>query len=151
MIAGRPPDYRDVVHPVRLQTRVVIAAGTPPCITLRDQAAHPRGRDYHTVRLGNLEDLALPERWVLAAILCPGDTTESLVAWLQKTGGDPDRVLVVVHPQTDSVAALRAWYAAGYNDPLVVEAQRLRDFAADLGRFVNDWIYVDATGSGWPL
>jgi hypothetical protein len=147
----KPPDYRDVVHPRRKETRVLVVAGQPPCIHLRDEAAKPRGRDYRTASLGDLASVEVPPRWVLAVLLCPGDSTAPVVAWLQRAGGDPSRVLFVLHPRADPVEALRAWYEAGFPDPVAVEASTLAGFAKALGRFVNDWIYTDATGRGWPL
>lgn len=151
MTAGRPSDYRGVVHPVRMETQVFIVAARPPCIRLRDEAARPKGRDYRTALLGDLAGLDLPGRWVMAAILCPGDSSRALVAWMQAQGADPERILFVLHPETDAVEALRAWYGAGYGDPVVCEARTLKEFARTLGQFVNDWIYVDAKGLGWPL
>lgn len=134
-----------------MKTRVFIVAQGPPCIRLRDEAARPRGRDHHTALLGDLDALELPERWVLAVILCPGDDTEALVEWMQARGADPDRVMFILHSETDAVEALRAWYKAGFGDPIACEARTLKDFARTLGQFVNDWIYADAKGAGWPL
>ncbi len=151
MIAGRPADYRAVVHPARLKTRVFVVAGTPPCIQLRDEAARPSGRDFHTSLLGDLDSLTLPERWVMAVVLCPGDDTLTLVKWLGARRADPARVLLVFHPGTSEPAALAPWYAAGFDDPVAVAAATLRQLARPLGQFVNDWIYADAKGSGWPL
>lgn len=151
MIVGRPRDYRDVVHPRRRDTRVFLVAETPPCIDLRDAAARPTGRDYRVAELGGLEGVEVPDSWVLAAILCPGDTTAEVVAWLGRHGGDPERVVFFLHPDADPVVALRAWYDAGHDDPVVHEAGSWLELARPLGRFVNDWIYVDAVGRGWPL
>lgn len=151
MTAERPADYRDVVHPARMATRIFIVARHPPCIRLRDEVARPKGRDYHTARLDDLDGLDLPARWVLAVVLCPGDTTEDLVRWMARRGADPARLLFVVFPGTSTVAAFRAWYGAGHGDPLVVEARTLKGFARHLGQFVNDWIYADAKGTGWPV
>lgn len=151
MTAGRPPDYRSVVHPARTATRVFIVARSPPCIRLRDEAARPKGRDYRTASLGDLADLEPPPRWVMAAILCPGDDASALVEWARAGKADPDRILFVLHPDTDAVAALRPWYEAGHGDPVAVEARTSKDFAKPLGQFVNDWIYADAKGIGWPL
>lgn len=151
MIAGRPADYRDVVHAGRLDTRVFLLAGELPCIRLRDEAARPEGRDYRTADLGGLEDVEPPQRFLVAAILCPGEDTEILVAWMRRRGVDAGRVFLVLHPETDAVAALAPWYEAGHADPVFVEADRWSGFAKDLGRFVNDWIYADAKGTGWPL
>ncbi len=150
MTRGRPADYRDVVHPRRMDTAVYIAAEQPPCIRLQQQAARPKSRDHRTERLGALADVDPPERWLLAVILCPGDTTDDVVQWL-RAHGDPDRVVFFLHPDTDPVAALKAWYDAGHPDPVAYEAKTWKQLAAQLGRFVNDWIYVDAKGSGWPL
>jgi len=147
----RPEDYRAVVHPERRKTRVFLVAGTPPCIQLRDEAARPKGRDDHTALLGKLGPLQPPKRWVLAAILCPGETTDALVAWLREHDADAGRIMLVLHPDTDPVDALRAWYAAGLGDPVAIEARSLKALAKPLGQFVNDWIYVDAKGVGWPL
>ncbi|HEV8360300.1 MAG TPA: hypothetical protein VGR28_07600 [Candidatus Thermoplasmatota archaeon] len=147
----RPPDYHDVVRRARLRTRVFLVAQTPPCIRLRDEAARPRGRDYHTALLGDLHALKLPARWLLAVILCPGNGTEALAAWLRQHDADPDRVMFVLHPATDAVAALTGWYAAGFGDPVACEARTLKEFAKPLGQFVNDWIYADEQGSGYAL
>lgn len=92
MIAGRPADYRDVVHPRRMETAVYVVAETPPCVRLQEDAAKPQGRDYRTAHLGALERIRPSGQWVLAAILCPGDTTDALVAWLQWHDADPARV-----------------------------------------------------------
>lgn len=35
MIAGRPADHRQIVHPHRMETAVYIVAETPPCIQLQ--------------------------------------------------------------------------------------------------------------------
>ncbi len=151
MIAGRPRDYRDVIHPRRLDTRVFLVANTQPCIDLRDAAARPTGRDYRITDLGAWRDQAVPPSWVLAAILCPGDDTQELVHWLATQNGDAERVVFFMHPDTDPVAALEAWYGAGHGDPVVHEAATWIDLARPLGQFVNDLIYLDAVGQGWPL
>lgn len=147
----RPADYRDVVHPRRLHSRVFLVASTPPCIRIRDEAARPKGRDYWTTRLGDLDEMGLPEKWVMAAILCPEDDAEEIVQWLARHDADPERVLFVLHPETDPVQALAPWYTAGHDDPVSIEASTFQELARPLGMFVNDWIYVDAKGMDWPL
>lgn len=148
---GRPSDYRDVVHPLRMETRVYLVASKPPCIHIRDDAAKPKGRDYWTTKLDELASIDPPDLWVLAAILCPGDITREIVEWLQVHDGDPDRVLFILHPDTDPVSALSAWYATGYEDPIIIEASTWKELAKPLGQFVNDWIYIQAKGLGWPF
>ena len=148
---GRPADYRAVIHPDCMKTAVYVAAGRPPCIELHAQASTPTGRDYRATRLGDLDSIRPKGRWVLAVILCPGDTTLELVAWMHGARADPERVVFFLHPETDAVTALHAWYEAGYSDPVAHEAKTWRQLASPLGRFVNDWIYADAKGTGWPL
>ncbi|MFO1533693.1 MAG: hypothetical protein ABR562_08400 [Thermoplasmatota archaeon] len=150
-MTGRPSDYRSVVHPLRMETRVFLVASTHPCIRIRDEAAKPTGRDYRTVDAGELAALDPPRQWVLAVLLCPGDDAAEVVAWLGAHGGDPDRVLFILHPGTDAVAALRPWYAAGFPDAVAIEAAAWGQLAKPLGQFVNDWIYAQAKGMGWPL
>lgn len=151
MIGGRPPDYRDIIHPRRLQTPVYLLAATPPCIELRDEAARPRGRDHRTTHLESLDSLRPAPRSIVAVLLCPGDSTADLVAWMATHTIDAERVAFFVHPATDAADALAPWYAAGHPDPVAYEAETWMDVAKPLGQFVNDWIYVDATGTGWPL
>ncbi len=147
----RPNDYRDVVHPVREQTRVYVTASTPPCIKLRDEAARPNGRDYWTVRMADLKEISPPKQWLLAAILCPGDHAQQVVDWLQENNGEPERVVFILHSETDPVHALAPWYATGHGDPIVIEASTWKQMARPLGQFVNDWIYLQAKGMDWPL
>jgi len=151
MKADRPADYRDIVHSSRLQTRVFVVAAREPCITMRTATVKPRGRDHQAVALDELAQVKPPERWVVAVLLCPGDDARDVVTWLKRHRGDPHRVLFILHPSTDPVAALRPWYDAKHPDPYFIEASTWKELAAQFGTFVNDWIYVQQRGAGWPL
>lgn len=151
MTSGRPLDYRDVILGARFDTKVYVAAGQPPCISLRNAVSLPRGRDYRAIDLGDLPEPEPGARWLLAAILCPGDSSEVVVEWLVRQKADPERVLFILHPETDAHAALAAWHAARFPLPETCEARTFRQCAPIVGQFVNEWIYRDAKGRGVDL
>src|SRR3989304_846539 len=86
-----------------------------------------------------------PDWWVLAVLLCPGDTTEAVAAWARQ-GRAPvaDRIHFYLHPHTNPVEAFAAWYAAGHQEPRTAEVEDFATFHKQFGWDLNNQVYRDA-------
>jgi hypothetical protein len=83
--------------------------------------------------------------WILAVLLCPGDTTEAVAAWARDLrAAARERIRFFVHPDTDLVRAFTSWYAAGLEDPLTAEVEDFATFHKQFGWDFNNQVYRDA-------
>jgi hypothetical protein len=142
----RPADYVRTVRANKSGTRGFILAHSHPCLDMRNREVHAIQRDLEPAFSDNLEDLETPNSWMLAILLCPGDTTGQVAAWAKKRRSkDRDRIRFYAHPGVDLHDALAAWYAAGLPDPRVDEVKDWKQFHKAFGLDLNDQIYADAT------
>lgn len=135
---------RDVVAPNVGKSLAVLVASTQPCIRLAfDEAAAARTRPFKVTTPQHLESLALPRSWIMAAIVCPGDSVEEVAAWTLRNGHDADRVHFYYHPDVDARGALAAWERAGFRLRHTWPASRWNDIHPHLGRAWNAVVHDD--------
>jgi len=84
--------------------------------------------------------------WLLAVLLCPGDTTEAVSAWARSTKGlEGERVRFYLHTSADPVACFAAWHASGLPNPVTADFSDFTDFHKQFGWDFNNQVYRDAT------
>lgn len=109
------PDAARIVKENWHRAEAFIVAQREPCIEIRDDELRTIG-DNRLLRGGLPEDLDAwkrPESWFIAVIVCPGDDTRAIAAYVKRNRLDPDRVHFYLHPQASN-QALSAWRDAGY-------------------------------------
>lgn len=83
--------------------------------------------------------------WLMAVLLCPGDSSAAIAAWARRHKADPDRIHFYAHKGTDPFEALAAWHRSGLPPPIVTEGitswkEFHRRFGRDLTvRILQDW------------
>lgn len=128
------------------RTTAFLLASTQPCITIRDEEL--QAIRAHRVLVGvGPDDLAGWEpgaSWMLAVVLCPGDSTDALAAWARRHRIDASRVHFYLHPDAP-LKVLNGWAEGGFPtdrvDTDVDSWQRLHKlFGLALSdRIVLDW------------
>jgi hypothetical protein len=153
MVAGKPDDYKSVIHANKHKSLAVILAANPACIQGWEKFA-VRGRRYEIHDVLGPKGFVPPSRCVVVIFVCPGQDISPAVSWCKKSGIRPLRVRFVLHPECDEVKTFRSWYLAYDTDPIVQYADSypgLQGAQKALGEWYNDWIYLDATGQDWPV
>lgn len=127
-----------------METVGFLYASRPPCQGIRDDEVRRIKRTLVPVGPGGFPSRPLPKSWVLAVLVCPGDSLQDVAAWVRGVPRrDRERVYVYFHPATDRVAALSAWYAAGLDDPIVSLAHDFTTFHKSFGARMNLQTYND--------
>ena len=141
------PDFAQVVASNHPRLRAWLWAQSDPCLSIAQQEVKRIRRNL--VAVGPSGAPAVPSSpawWLLAVLLCPGDTTGAIAAWAKAIRGPvSDRVRFYLHPETDPVAALAAWYNAGLPDPLTAEVEDFKTFHQQFGWDYNNQVYRDAS------
>lgn len=149
MNTGRPSDYFRVVRAHAAKTRGFILAERHPCLDIRDREVERIHRDLQPAFAATLGDLDLPDSWMLAVILCPGDDTAGVAAWAQRLPArQVDRIRFYAHPKADLAEVLAGWVKARLPPPRVDEAGDWKEFHRQFGLHLNDLAYQDAVRSG---
>lgn len=141
------PDWHDVVEANWRKTTGYVLALRGPCLKVRDDelAAIQRNRVLVGLSAKDLGAWTPPESWLLAVLLCPGDTVEAIVDWAKRGSVESERVHFYAHKDTDPYAALAAWSDAGLPDPAVDDGITSwksfhQKFGNDLAiRILEDW------------
>lgn len=115
MTVERGPDWARVVRDNWHRTTAYLLASTRPCIEIRDDELDAVRDRRVLVGVGpkDLEDWSPSGSWMLAVILCPGDSTEHLAAWAKEHRIDETRVHFYLHPDTPW-DVLKPWDDAGF-------------------------------------
>lgn len=107
-------EFQDVVVNHHGESDAILVAGREPCITIAsDEEDNVTGRSFQVIDPGELDGLELRSSWMMAVLLCSGDTTKPVADWIQATGRDPRRVIFYLHADTNPQASLEAWHEAG--------------------------------------
>lgn len=139
-----PSNPRDVIHPHRFETVGYLFATSPPCIRVQEQEVQRVKRTLVPLRPGGLPPNHRPKSWILAVLVCPGDSLAEVAPWVRGLPArDRERVYLYFHPETDRVAALAPWYAAGLDDPPVSLAHDFKTFHKSFGARMNLQTYND--------
>lgn len=135
---------REIVRAHWRDTTAFLLATSEPCMSLRELEIARVRRLLVGLAPEELSTLRLPDSWLLAVLLCPGDDTASLVPFVAGLPPrDRDRVVFFLHPDADLVQAFHAWYAAGLPDPHTLDAGDYRSLAPKLGHELNKRIALD--------
>lgn len=155
MVLPRTPtsDKVNVVRAHRLDTTAYLVATQPNCLAIRRiEGEKVTGR---RLRLASPDGLPPPDRlpssWVVAVLLCPGDTTDALAAW---TRALPlvlrHRIWFYEAPSLDPAVAYRAWHDAGLGKPLADPFRDFYDFNRLFANDLNEQIYQDHKPASSP-
>ena len=115
MSLDRHPDWRATVRGNWRKTTAFILASAQPCIKIRDDelAAIKSNRVLVGLSAQDLHSWSPASSWMLAVLVCPGDTTEDVAAWARRGKADPSRVHFYLHPEARK-EVLAAWHGAGF-------------------------------------
>lgn len=139
-----PPDFSEVVRAHHSKSVGFVVAASAPCLGIRDDEIARVRRNLRPVTPPGLPTPPPEGSWILAVMLCPGDDTASVAAWAATLHPSlVDRIRFYHHPDTDLVAALTAWYAAGLPDPLTAEISDFASFHKQFGLDFNNQVYRD--------
>lgn len=156
MAEGTPSDYQSTIQDHKHESLAVLVSSDANCIEGVDKLA-VRGREFEAEGPGLSFDP--PPRVVVIVVLCPGDTIDDVMEWVEQNGiAPPERALFVYHPDCDLYDQLSPWYDLFDEDPIAYEMETYpghrpgedRTVAQRVGGWYNDWIYLDATGWDWP-
>lgn len=119
----------------------IIVADTEPCIGVH--AAIPADkRDSRRATQSDLDAAWFRSSYVVAVVLCPGDSTKKLAAFAAKHKLDPDRFHFYHPPGVDPIAALRDWRTAGFHVHSIEEVDKWgpvnQHFAAHWNHVIHD-------------
>lgn len=138
------PSFRDVVAKHHTDSSAVLVANREPCISIAlDEDANVHGRSFLHASPDDLDELELEDSWIMAVLLCAGDTTEHLANWSLEEDRDPRRVVFYVHTDTDPRAALEAWHEAGLPVHSTWTIENWRQLHKHFGAAWNVRVYDD--------
>lgn len=142
------PGYQEIVRTHRMDTVAYVLADSGECLDIqREEVANVPGRRIVPLTSTDLAELEPPGSWFLAALLCPGDTTETVAAWATGYPADDlDRIRFYDHPDTDPATAYAAWNDAGLGAPLRDTVADFPSFHRRFGNHLNDRIFLDWRG-----
>lgn len=139
-------DRVDVVRRHRFDTTGFLVAAQPNCLAIaRLESQRVTGRRLKLLEAGSLpsED-DLPRSWVVAVLLCPGDTTELVADWTKRLPmGLRGRVWFYEAPGIDVVRAYDGWKQAGLGNPLADPFTDFLEFNRLFANDLNEQIYQD--------
>lgn len=139
-----PSNPRAVIHPHRMDTVGFLLATSPPCARLLDEEVRRVRRTLVALPPGGTPPKPLPRSWLLAVLVCPGDNLAGIAPWVRSLPlRERERVWLYLHPDTDPIAALAPWYAAGLEDPVVSLAHDFKTFHKSFGARLNLQTYTD--------
>ena len=151
MSVDRPVDYGRLVRARVGATRGFILATAQPCLSIRSLEFVAIQRDLQPAVATRLSGLNLPGSWLLAVLLCPGDTTDDVAGWAARLPvGAVDRIRFYVHPKADVMQALSGWVGAGLPPPRVHEIPDWKAFHRQFGLHLTDMTYRDARAALVP-
>ena len=141
----KPQDYVPVVRAHHKKTACYLLVAREPCIGIAQDEANAIDRNIQIVSHEDLEDLDLPPSWLLAFVVCPGDSVAPLARWVKARRARGRRIRFFLHPSTDD-NVLRSWEAAGLGLARGVAVSTWQELHPHLGRALNDTVYLDALG-----
>lgn len=114
-IPGLPVGAIEQVRPHLKQTTGYVLARAGDCLDLQRREVGLKNRPFFKpLKPGELHALKLPRSWFLAVLLCPGDDTRELAAWVRALpAADRRRIRFYYYTGTRAAQALAQWYGAG--------------------------------------
>lgn len=141
----KPDDYVSVVRANHHKTVCYILVGREPCLGIAQAEVDAVERNIQLVLYGDLGKVALPSSWLLACVICPGDDLVALARWVKTRRARGSRIRFFLHPSADE-NVLRSWEAAGLGKARAVTVSKWQELHPQLGRALNDTVYLDAKG-----
>lgn len=143
MSVDRHPDWFGVVRMFWNRTTGFLLASREPCLQIRDRELMAvRGRALASRDVADLARWQPPDSWLLAVIVCPGDSIDPIVEWTKRHRADPTRVRFFLHPAA-SPSVLKSWQAAGYPTDRVDIVADWKELHKLFGLALNDRAYAD--------
>ena len=143
MSVDRHADWFQTVRTHWHRTTGFVLASREPCLSIRaDEPDAVRGRALVAVDDADLAAWDPGASWVLAALLCPGDTILPLLDWLRAGHRDPTRVWFYLHRSTDW-EVLRPWEDAGLSLRQAASVASWQELRKLFGLALNDRVYKD--------
>jgi len=148
MSADRPiaPSWTELVRANHRNTLGLVAATSGTCLGIqRGESRLVTGRRFRPIHPTALPRLALGDSWFLGVLLCPGDSTNELVAWA-RTLSRPRlaRIRFYFVDGTRLAATLSGWNEAGLPDVPTFKVDDFASFHKLFGRHHADVVYQDA-------
>ena len=140
------PDFALTVAQNHPRMKGWIWAQSDPCLSIAKDEVKKIRRNLEAVGPASAPPKPATRLWwMLAVLLCPGDTTTAVAAWAAALpGAGDDRIRFYLHPETDPTSALAAWHGAGLADPLTAEVEDFGSFHQQFGWDFNKRVYRDA-------
>jgi len=137
--------YADGVRDGLARVQAYVLAGPESCLG-------PRPADEGAARIvlpGQLGRLEPAGPWLLAAVLCPGETAHAVAEWARGRRDADERVWFFLHPKTP-LEALRPWAAAGRRTGQVETVASWAQLGALLAVAIRDRAYADRADRARP-
>src|SRR5437867_950095 len=130
---GAPSDFVATVRANHRRMRGLLWGRTGACVAVAREEVRRIRRNL--VMLDSSPETPRSRRWwLLAVLLCPGETTEAIAAWARSVKDlDFERIRFFLHTGADPVAGLAAWHAAGLPDPVTADFSTFGDFHRQFG------------------
>lgn len=140
----RPTDFAAIVGAHHREARAFLLATSEHCAEVRDREVEVVRRNLEVVDPAALLDLEPEGSWVLAVLVCPGDTVEAVARWAAELPAEAlQRVLIYLRTDVDTVAALAPWYAADLPNPYTADFTDWAGFHKQFGADFNNQVYRD--------
>lgn len=139
-------DQRAVIRAHAKDTVCYVLAETGECLDLaRGRVDAMTGRTLRHITHAQLPT-TLPRSWMLAAVLCPGDSTEPWAAWASRLEpAQRERIIFYEPPGIERIApqVFAGWIARHLPDPVRQEVRDFKEFNRLLGSDLNLRILLD--------
>lgn len=136
----------EIIQRHRLDTTAFLVAAQPNCLAIGAvESQKVTGRRLKLIQPSALpapDDL--PASWVVAVLLCPGDTTADIAKWIRRLPTAlRSRVWFYEAPGIDVSLAYASWKAEGLGNPLADAFSDFFDFNRLFANDLNEQIYQD--------
>lgn len=149
-IPGLPPGAIELVRPHLKRTVGYVLAASGDCLDIQAREVDTiKGRRFQSVHPDRLESLDLPESWILATVMCPGDTTDAIARFTEGLNpGDRQRIRFYWYPGTRPADALKPWLAAGLGPIQEDDIDGWERFHKLFGAHHSIQVFMDHVGRG---
>lgn len=142
----RATDRVETIRRHRFDTTAFLVAVQPNCLgiaALESQKVTGRRLKLLAPNAPPSPD-ALPASWVVAVLLCPGDSTTEITKWARRLpAAARSRIWFYEAPTLDVPLAYGSWKDAGLGNPLADAFADFLDFNRLFANDLNEQIYQD--------